>query len=126
MTKQRTARQWASLIRTYESSGLTQAAFCRRHHIALSTLSYHLRKHRAGQHAAPAPHDQPGPACAPSLIELSLPSPAPGAATGGMTSRGEIRIDVNLPGGPATSIHCHSTQAGEILAQLANLQPISA
>jgi len=48
MAKQRNARQWATLLRRYQRSGLTQAAFCSRHGIALSTLGYQLRKHRAG------------------------------------------------------------------------------
>lgn len=123
MAKQRNARQWATLLRRYQRSGLTQAAFCSRHGIALSTLGYQLRKHRAGTAGAaePAEAAEPadGPGSAPGLIELKLPSPvmAPPAA---------VRIEVLTAGGPAVSIHCHSAQVGEILTQLPNLQPTCA
>jgi hypothetical protein len=36
----------SELVRSFNSSGLTQKDYCTRHKIALSTLQYHLRKSR--------------------------------------------------------------------------------
>jgi transposase-like protein len=68
----RTEAQWKALLEEYATSGLTQAAFCQKHHIASSGL-YKWRKHFARQSAesnfiditeslgkATAPFSEPG------------------------------------------------------------------
>ena len=43
------------IVEAYESSGLTQAAFARSHKVALSSLSYWIRKVRGGWKQRPEP-----------------------------------------------------------------------
>ena len=115
MANYRTARQWASIIERYESSGLTQVAFCRRHHLALSTLAYQLRRYRAGRDTTGESSSQP------QLVELTLATGQepfiPGSASPG------VRIELCAPQSVPVSIHCQSGQVGEILAQIPNLLP---
>jgi len=42
-------RRWPALIRKFQRSGQTQAAFCERHGISVSNLQYHLKKTRASE-----------------------------------------------------------------------------
>jgi len=111
MAKHRTTRQWASILQRFENSGLSQAAFCRRHHIPLSTLTYQLRLRRQRERADGEPQ--------PELIELKLPASASGSAME-VSHRG-VRIEWRTPVGTPVMIHCASTEVGEILAQIANL-----
>lgn len=57
----RTEVQWQEIFSAYEASGLSQAAFCRREGLALSTFQYHRRRGRAA--AEPAGED-------PAVIDL--------------------------------------------------------
>jgi hypothetical protein len=41
------------LIGRFQSSGLTQQAFCRKNSIPITTLQYHLAQHRKGQAHSP-------------------------------------------------------------------------
>ena len=42
-------RRWTALVRKFQSSGQTQAAFCERHGISVSNLQYHLKKTRSSE-----------------------------------------------------------------------------
>lgn len=113
MAKLRTERQWAAIIEEYQRSGLTQAAFCLRESVALSSLVFHLRRHRrAGTH--PSSEN----AAPPRLVELQLPTaPVPGpAAKSGSSALISIEWD-------AVRIRCQCHQVGEILAQIQALAP---
>jgi len=119
MAKHRTAREWASLIARYENGSLTQVAFCRRHHLALSTFGYQLRKHRSsGSRETTVENSADG-----HLVELA---PAFGQSPL-ITAIGspEVRIELSTPGNLPVSIHCQSYQVGEIFAQIPNLLPSS-
>jgi hypothetical protein len=117
MAKHRTARQWASLLRRYESSGLTQRAFCQRQGIALSTLTYHLRRNRrkAGSSAELE--------ATPKLVELKLEADESVARAG--AGAAVVRIELDALGNVPILIHCQSAQVGEILAQVRSLPPRS-
>ncbi|NJO00841.1 MAG: hypothetical protein HC880_03330 [Bacteroidia bacterium] len=55
MVKSRSKRSWAeivSLISAYEAGKETQAAFCARHQIGISTFNSWLKKHRQGKLAS--------------------------------------------------------------------------
>jgi len=52
----RTEAQWREIFAAHDASGLSQAAFCRREGVALSTFRYHRRRLRA---AGPAPAEGP-------------------------------------------------------------------
>ena len=54
----RTEAQWREIFAAHEASGLSQAAFCRREGLALSTFQYHRRR----SHAAAEPATDDGPA----------------------------------------------------------------
>ena len=52
----RTEAQWREIFAAYDASGLSQAAFCRREGVALSTFQYHRRRLRdAAQARAEGP-----------------------------------------------------------------------
>lgn len=48
----RTEAQWREVFAAYEASGLSQAAFCRREVLALSTFQYQRRRSRAAPEPA--------------------------------------------------------------------------
>ena len=115
MAKHRSARQWASILRRYENSGMTQAAFCKRHGIALSTLCYHLRR------GPTLPDGEGEPEPAPGLVELKLPKGGPISPAGAPDAG--VRIEWAGSGAVKVTIECHSQQVGQILAQIPNLLP---
>ncbi len=44
MAKRRIANKWKEILKSWEESGESQASFCRRNNIPLSTFGYHLKK----------------------------------------------------------------------------------
>jgi hypothetical protein len=44
MSKRRTVNKWTEIIESWKESGESQASFCRRNNIALSTFGYHLKR----------------------------------------------------------------------------------
>jgi hypothetical protein len=111
MSKQRSARQWAAIIRSYRGSGLTQVEFCRRKGLALSTLTYHLRRDAGPE----GQRSEAGDEAAPKLLELELAVPSLPTAT--------VVIEVPWQRGEGLRIHCHCRQTGEVLRQIPGLLP---
>lgn len=126
MAKHRTARQWASIVRSYEHGNATLAAFCQRRSLAPSTLSYHLRRHRARSGESRASETTP----LPRLLEIKAPPaesllsgdelPAPGSL--GRQAGHEVLIELPTGHGPI-AIHCQCRQLGEVLRQIPGLRP---
>lgn len=52
--RRRSRAEVERLVGEYESSGLTQQAFCARHGLSLSTLARHRKRNRARMEKAPA------------------------------------------------------------------------
>ena len=46
MAKRRTANKWTDIIESWKESGDSQASFCRRNNIPLSTFGYHLKREK--------------------------------------------------------------------------------
>ena len=123
MAKHRTARQWASILESYERSGLTQGAFCQCRGLALSTLSNRLRRHRATTSQC---DERAGTSKPPSsrLLELIAPADSGGEGEPAQFSgepRPEDGLDVRIElpaqlGG--LSIHCRRRDLGEVLRQI--------
>lgn len=115
MAKHRSARQWTSVIKSYRGSGLTQVEFCRRKGLALSTLTYHLRRERSdGVRGRSALEGEPGS----RLLEVAVPAtqaPRSGCAAD------SVLIEVALIRGEFLRIHCQSRQTGEVLRQISGL-----
>jgi hypothetical protein len=112
MAKQRSARRWASIIRSYRGSGLTQVEFCGRRGLALSTLTYHLRKERPQ-------FDTEGEA-GPQLLELSV-SARPANHLDWRSAIESVLIEVPTGQGETLRIHCQCRQTGEVLRQIPGL-----
>lgn len=79
----RGAAEWRGWLARYERSGLSQKAFCARHGLALSTLTYWRRRERARA----AEHST-------SFVEVSQPAVA--AVPSSMADTGVL---IELPGG---------------------------
>jgi hypothetical protein len=62
---------WNHHIEAWQASGLSQAAYCRLHGLAISTFSARLSAHRASAPPPPAP-----PALVPVKIEPAQPAAA--------------------------------------------------
>ena len=58
----RTAKQWEQLVNEFDTSGLSPAQFCQRHHLGLSTLGKWRNRFR----------DKPKSAA--SFVELAIPT----------------------------------------------------
>ena len=56
-----------TLVKQYESSGLTQKEFCDKNSVPHSTLQYHLHKNRAAS--------KPSKTSFPGFIPVSMPKP---------------------------------------------------
>lgn len=50
--KRGSQQQWDAVVRQYEASGLSQAQFCRRHRVALSSLQRWRQRRRKDRGAA--------------------------------------------------------------------------
>lgn len=89
---------------------MTQVEFCRRKGLALSTLTYHLRRERLpGEGGSPGAEGK----AVPELFELELPF---------STLAGEsIVIEVPLREDRGLRIHCRCCQTGEVLRQIHSL-----
>ena len=76
------------VVAEYQSSGMTQKAFCREHGVALSTLGYWLKRERESQDAA-------------STFVQIQPAADEGTARSGGTlrirGRQHLELEVDLP-----------------------------
>jgi hypothetical protein len=63
---------WRRHIEAWQASGLSQAAYCRLHGLAISTFSARLSAHRASASPPPA-----SPALVPVRVEPAAPAAAP-------------------------------------------------
>ena len=112
MNQRKSPDQWRTILADYERSNQTQAAFCRRRHLALSTFQYHRQRER----------DNGGPAQ--RLIEIR---PAASAQTtllcdaSAATTLGnqELRIEIPLSSSCSVTLRCALDQVSEVIAQLA-------
>lgn len=86
----RSPQEWAAILERYDSSGLTQEAFCRREGIRFGTLVAWLgrRRKRGGQLCASTP-------VSPKFHELSLAGAESSPASG--------HLQVSLPDGTSVS-----------------------
>jgi len=89
------AARWRRYIREWRRSDLTQAQFCRRHNLALSTFSWWQRHLRNGTHARTAPARR---SRTPSFVPIRLAEPRPQAAG--------IEVELQIPGGRTLRIRC--------------------
>lgn len=127
MAKHRTARQWASIVNSYERGNATLEAFCQHRGLAPSTLCYHLRRRRARPVESRAPETEPSP----RLLEIKAPpaepllpadeAPAPGSPARPV-ARDEILVELPARHGPI-AIHCQCRHLGEVLRQIPGLRP---
>ena len=76
------------LVKEFHASNLSQAEFCRRHAVPLSTFQWYLKKHRADEVVT-------GKVCA-GLVEVAVARPVLGEAEKALAVvlRGERRIEV--------------------------------
>lgn len=79
MATRRTSLEWSRLLTRYGKSGESQAAFCERHGISLTTLQYHLKKDRFRQSCEVVPA---------GFIELSSSS-----------TNSKVELELSLPSG---------------------------
>lgn len=115
MAKHRPSQQWASLVRRYEDSHLTQDEFCRRHDLALSTFAYQLRRHRANK------GERGGSLPAPQVLEVKVAQPeAATVPAPGPLAEGVI-IEIAGLANAEVRICCQAGQVGEILRQISSL-----
>jgi len=110
MNQRKSLGQWRTILADYERSNQTQAAFCRRRGIALSSFQYH--RHRQRHHGVPAQR----------LIEIRpvatmLAAPPCGAAAS-PTGGAELRIDIPLSSARAVTLHCTLAQLPDVIALL--------
>jgi len=111
MNQRKTLDQWRTILADYERSNQTQAEFCRRRRIALSSFHYHRKRRRVA--GAPAQR----------LIEIrpaasALTAPLRDAAATA-TSDTELRIEIPLSSSRAVTLRCTLAQLSEVIAQLA-------
>lgn len=120
MAKHRTDQEWASILRAFRDSGLSQAAFCRRRGLALSTFRLRLAASRRGE-LPPPPHADGASGTSPTgLLELPLLAAPPGGDTGGLASR-RIPVEVEFPSGARASLAVPAEGLASLLAELHRL-----
>jgi hypothetical protein len=107
--------RWNAILNDFRRSGLTQAEFCRRRQIALSSFRNHLYKPSPSQLA---PSDDRSPAATDHhfLPVTILPDPVPWLTASRshlelIVSNG-YRIQAQMPGGLARIIHRPPEEAG--------------
>jgi len=113
MAKHRTDQEWASILSAFRRSGLSQAAFCRRRGLALST--FRLRLAAAQRDARPSPAGEDGAVRhrGAALLEIALPGsprearPAAGLGLG-------IPVEIAFPGGVRASLAVPSESLAEL------------
>lgn len=110
MDQRKTPDQWRTILADYERSNQTQAEFCRRRRLALS--SFHFHRKRNLDHGAKAQR----------LIEIrpaaSLPTAPLSDAAGTGAGDSELRIEIPLPSSRAVTLRCTLAQLPEVIAQL--------
>lgn len=72
-SRRRTRAQWRQLVSNWPGSGLSQAAYCRRHNISVASLH---RWREIFRHAGRADQVPPGKSL--QLLPVTLPEPAGG------------------------------------------------
>ncbi|NLT71349.1 MAG: hypothetical protein GXX91_11740 [Verrucomicrobiaceae bacterium] len=118
MNQRKSPDQWCAILADYERSGLSQADFCRRHRLALSTFHYHRKRRRSS--SAPAGR----------LIELraappTVPAPAKApTASAGAAGRASLRMDIPLCSSRTVTLHCPLERLSEVIAQLSRPTPL--
>jgi hypothetical protein len=112
MAKHRTARQWASILDLYRRSELSQAEFCRRRGLALSTFGFHLRRAGCGEGL---PEGNPVTGGGPRLMEVALQAASP---LGRTPPASGVLIEIESGHKHRVRIHCQGDQTGEILRQI--------
>ena len=110
MNQRKSLDQWRTILADYERSNYTQAEFCRRRGIALSSFQYH--RHRQRDHGAPPQRLIEIRPAASALAEPLREAPAPA------TDDTELRIEVPLSSSRAVTLHCTLAQLTEVIAQL--------
>ena len=118
MNQRKSPDQWCAILADYERSDLSQADFCRRHGLALSTFHYHRKRRRF--RSAPARR----------LIELraappTVPAPAtvPTSSTAA-AGRAPLRMDIPLCSSRTVTLHCPLERLSEVIAQLSQPAPL--
>lgn len=101
MPRTRTPRQWREILDAFDRSNLSQAEFCRRRNLALSTFRYH-RARAASRPSLPE---------VPSVVELFAEPP--------MSPGGELRVELDFPAGQLV-IHGQPALLAELLHLLAS------
>ena len=106
--RRRGAAEWRRWLARYERSGLSQKAFCARHELALSTLTYWRRRERAR-------------ATDHSTSFLEVPQSAVAAVPSSMADTGVL---IELPGGVRLELS-RDTDPKWLAALLRDLGPVA-
>lgn len=83
--------RWRQHIEAWQTSGLTQAAYCRQHRLNANTFSGRLSNYRAAS-AGPAPELIP--------IQLEVPPAAPSATTLVVHLGADLQLDIPVTVSP--------------------------
>lgn len=117
MAKHRTNQEWASILSAFRRSGLSQAAFCHRRGLALSTFRLRLaasrRKSAHEDGACRLPHA--------ALVEIPITSASSGDGVPAAGPGHEIPVEIAFPGGARASLAVPSESLPELLAELHRL-----
>lgn len=108
MNQRKSLDQWRTILADYERSNQTQAAFCRRRHLALSTFQYHRQRERdnSGQSQRLIEIRPAAAALTPSLSTAAVVDP-------------EVRIGIPLSDGCTVTLYFALAQLPEVIAQFA-------
>lgn len=120
MAKHRSDQEWASILSAFRHSGLSQAAFCRRRSLALSTFRLHLAASRRGKSPPPPPADGASGSSPTALLELPLLASPRGGGFGALASR-HVSVAVEFPSGARASLAVPAEGLASLLAELHRL-----
>jgi transposase len=97
-SRRRTHAQWRKLVLNWPGSGLSQEAYCRRHHISVASLH---RWREIFRHKDRAEHLPPGKSL--QLLPVTLPEPTGGMGPALCVVLGDgLRIELGADFQPAT------------------------
>lgn len=121
MAKHRTDQEWASILSAFHRSGLSQAAFCRRRGLALST--FRLRLAAEGRSRGPDSGRGGSPA---ALVEIPLSGGlSDGAKLPAVSALGtlprSVPVELSFPGGVRASMAVPADSLPGLLAVLNRL-----
>jgi hypothetical protein len=120
MAKHRTDQEWASILSAFRRGGLSQAAFCRRRGLALSTFRLRLAASQRGARPSAAGQDRDSRHPGAALLEISYPG-SPREGRPAVCRDLDIAAEIAFPGGVRVSLAVPSERLAELLAELHRL-----